>query len=234
MTFLAGCDNDMPCKDCANHIVKSNFKNQYFKLLLNSNAEPQLFEFDTITNITGNNYGFCDFISTNEFLTKEVIKASGDKLWACNNIDSFIYVQAYKDVDICWSDPPSLSGNFNLKDRNWLVSKLVYKNFNYLPPCGYKPSIIFNSDGFYRMSEVINSAESNYTIKGTDSLYLRTGSISLTLARTKYQQTFERIMDTLLNRVDPYPIESGFQFNQTNNILVITSNRGKIYFFCQQ
>ena len=99
LSFISCKKNEMPCLDCGDPKIKSAFNNEYFIAGYSSKAEPQLFLFDTLTNQSSTGFGFCAFSSPAEWNTLGILKASGNVLWACNRVDSFLQVKTFKTID---------------------------------------------------------------------------------------------------------------------------------------
>ncbi|MBS1559898.1 MAG: hypothetical protein JST69_14355 [Bacteroidetes bacterium] len=227
----------MICKDCASvqsgsAEVISTFSGRFFKFGLNAQFQPQLFALDTAVNKIATPYGFCNFLSDQEILQTDIIRANGHVYAACNKVDSFLVVNTYTIPTTCAPKPIYIANQFSLTDRQWLMDTLKVNGQIYLPPCGYSPSIYFGGNGQYKVSQVVNTITGNFSTVGIDSIHLGTSYLTLGLAITPYQRDFENHYTTAVGVMGN--INARMKFILTGNQLTLETQNGQLKFYCKQ
>jgi hypothetical protein len=193
----------------------------------------QLFLFDTITNQRSTGSGFCAFSNLEEWNALDILTASGNVLWACNRVDSFLLVKSFKTVNTCPAPIPDINLPFGLLDHHWYIDSLILSGSVYLPPCGYLPEILFDTNGRYFISLVVNDTYANYSFIGIDSINLEHGPFSLLVPKTGYQRNFEETFYTIIGGLPTFPEPIFLHYELNKNHLVLTGKKGRLILHCK-
>ena len=194
--FCWSCSEPETCVTCEGPI-DSTFKDTFFGVFLNRDADTILVHYDSISN-ERNIMELCSTGMVKAIETTKVIKASGVFRNSCDpDGDKNVELQSVVVVESCNPQVPRLHGKYSLENI-WFIEYIQTQDIVVYPPCEGDSFLVFDiSENYLSGVMSINGFVVDYirpndsTIKLSDSF--GAGLIVGTNSQSRFEQIFQQL-----------------------------------------